>query len=121
MAGPLFQPIRGLLFALAFYPLREILFGEARGWLVLWLELTVLGILSPFGPSPGSAEEIIYTSWPLNLHLIGLPEVLLQSLALSVILHYWVNRLDHHWVNWVLGVAFVLVLLFPVLGLLSRR
>jgi hypothetical protein len=117
MAGPLFQPIRGLLFALAFYPLRGILFGKAKGWLVLWLELTVLGIFSPFGPSPGSVEGMIYTIWPLELHAIGLPEVLLQSLALSVILHYWVNRPEQRWISWVLGVAFVLVLMFPVLGL----
>jgi hypothetical protein len=82
------------LFALAFYPLKEIVFGKAKGWLVLWLELSVLGILSPFGPSPGSVEGMIYTAWPLNLHVIGLPEVLLQSLALSVILHYWVSRPD---------------------------
>lgn len=34
MAGPLLQPIRGLIFALAFYPLREILFGRKSGWLI---------------------------------------------------------------------------------------
>src|SRR5215831_13182650 len=45
MAGPLFQPVRGLLFALAFYPLREVLFSRKGGWLVLWLELVILGIL----------------------------------------------------------------------------
>jgi len=33
MAGPLFQPIRGVIFALAFYPLRGVLFGgRADGW-----------------------------------------------------------------------------------------
>src|SRR5262245_36821845 len=60
MAGPLFQPVRGLLFALAFYPLRDVLFGRKGGWLVLWLELVILGILSPFGASPGSVEGMIY-------------------------------------------------------------
>jgi hypothetical protein len=35
MAGPLFAPIRGLIFALAFYPLRETLFTKRNGWLVL--------------------------------------------------------------------------------------
>src|SRR5215472_16415488 len=92
MAGPLFQPIRGLLFGLAFYPLREVLFGKAHGWLILWVELVVLGIVSPFGPSPGSVEGMIYTVWPLRSHLIGLPEVLLQSLALSAVLYYWMNH-----------------------------
>jgi hypothetical protein len=42
MAGPLFQPVRGLLFAMAFYPLRDVLFGRKGGWLVMWLELAVL-------------------------------------------------------------------------------
>ena len=31
MAGPLFQPLRGLLFAIAFYPLRSVLFGRRNG------------------------------------------------------------------------------------------
>jgi hypothetical protein len=120
MAGPLLQPIRGLLLALAFYPLREVLFGKANGWLILWLLLMVLGILSPFGPAPGSVEGILYTTWPLRLHLIGLPEVLLQSLALSVVLCYWVNHPEKRWLNWVLGAGLLLVLMFPVLGLVSR-
>ena len=32
-AGPLFQPIRGVLFGLVFYLLRGSLFGRKRGWL----------------------------------------------------------------------------------------
>jgi hypothetical protein len=32
--GPALQPIRGFLFELAFYPLREILFMRKNGWLV---------------------------------------------------------------------------------------
>src|SRR5262245_49864224 len=55
-AGPLLQPIRGALFALALYPLREIIFGRRYGWLILWWLLVALGILSTFGPSPGSVE-----------------------------------------------------------------
>ena len=35
MAGPLFQPIRGVVFALAFYPLRSVLFGRKNGWLII--------------------------------------------------------------------------------------
>ena len=52
MAGPLFQPIRGLIFALALYPLRSVLFAEKRGWLTLWWLLFALGVLSTFGPRP---------------------------------------------------------------------
>src|SRR6266545_7023423 len=53
-AGPLFQPVRGVIFASALYPLRNVLFAERRGWLILWWLLLALGVLSTFGPSPGS-------------------------------------------------------------------
>jgi hypothetical protein len=118
MAGPLFQPIRGFLFAVVFYLLREVLFGRKNGWLIMWSMLVVVGVLSPFGAAPASIEGMIYTTLPLSFHIIGLPEVLLQPLLLSVILYYWVNRPEKKWLNWVLGVAFFLVLLFPTLGLL---
>jgi hypothetical protein len=45
-------------------------------------------------------------------------EVLAQSLLLSVILCYWVNHPERHWLTWVLGVAFTLVILTTTLGLL---
>src|SRR5215467_15400114 len=60
MAGPLFQPLRGLIFALAFYPIRGALFGRKRGWLVTWWLLAALGILNTFGPAWGSVEGMIY-------------------------------------------------------------
>lgn len=118
MAGPLFQPIRGLLFALAFYPLREILFVRKRGWLVMWWILVALGILSTFGPTPGSVEGMIYTVIPIVDQLTGWLEVVPQALLLAVILFYWVRHPEKRWLNWVLGIVFVLMLLFPVLGLL---
>lgn len=121
MIGPMLQPVRGVLFALAFFPLRSILFERRRGWLVLWLELVILGVLSTFGPAPGSVEGVIYTIWPLRSHLLGLPEILLQSCLLSIILHYWVTHPGQRWLNWVLGILFFLVFLLPTLGLLTRR
>ena len=118
MAGPLFQPIRGLLFAVAFYPLRSVLFDARRGWLTMWTVLVIVGILSTFGPSPGSIEGMIYTIFPLRAQLFGMPEVLSQSLLLSVILCYWVRHPEKRWISWVLGTAFVLGLSLPALGLL---
>ena len=118
MAGPLFQPIRGVIFASAFYPLRSVLFGERRGWLVLWWLLLALGVLSTFGPSPGSVEGMIYTTIPPLKQILGLWEVLLQSLLFSVILFYWVNHPEKRWLSWTLGVAFSIVIILPVLGLL---
>lgn len=120
MAGPLFQPIRGLIFALAFFPLREILFGKKNGWLIMWWTLVALGILSTFGPPPGSIEGMIYTRIPILDQLTGWLEVVPQALLLSVILFYWVNHPEKKWLNWVMGVVFFLLLLMPIAGLLMR-
>jgi hypothetical protein len=117
MAGPLFQPLRGLLFGWVFFLLREVFFGPKNGWLVMWITLVVIGVLSPFGPPPGSIEGMIYTIIPLKIQLIGLPEVLLQALTFSLIVTYWVNHPERKWLSWVLGIAFGLVVVLPVMGL----
>ena len=65
-AGVLFQPIRGLIFALAFFPLEEVLFGKKNGWLIMWWMLIALGILSTFAPAPASIEGMIYTTLGLT-------------------------------------------------------
>ena len=121
MAGPLFQPIRGVIFALAFYPLRSILFGTRRGWLVLWWLLLALGVLSTFGPAFGSVEGLIYTVIPPREQILGLWEVLLQSFLFAFILFYWVNEPQKRWLRWTMAAAFCIVLLLPVLGLLTTR
>jgi len=118
MAGPLFQPIRGLLFALVFYPLREILFGKKNGWLLMWWMLVALGILSTFGPAPGSVEGMLYTRLPILGQMTGWLEVVPQALLLSALLSYWVNHPGKKWLNWTLGVVFVLLQLMTVVGLL---
>jgi len=121
MAGPLFQPIRGFLFGLAFYLLREPFFGRKYGWLTMWLVLVILGILSTFGPAPGSIEGMIFTVLPLSSHLsLGQLEVYAQSLLLSIITYYWVTHPQKKWLTWGLGAVFFLALLLPTLGLLMR-
>jgi hypothetical protein len=119
MAGPIFQPVRGIIFASAFYPLRRVLFDERRGWLVLWWLLLALGVISTFGPSPGSVEGLIYTTISPLAQIRGLWEVLLQSFLLSTILVYWINHPEKRWLNWTLDIAFVIVMILAVLGLLD--
>jgi hypothetical protein len=121
MAGPLFQPIRGVVFALAFYPLREVLFGRKGGWLVLWWLLVALGILSTFGPAPGSIEGMLYTLIPPVGQLKGWLEVVPQAFLLSALLYYWVNRPDKKWLNWTMGTVFILVMALPALGFVSTQ
>jgi hypothetical protein len=118
MAGPLFQPVRGIIIASAIYPFRDVLFGERRGWLTLWWLLLALGVLSTFGPAPGSVEGLIYTIIPPRAQILGLWEVLLQSLLFSLVLVYWVNHAEKRWLNWALGLCLVIVLTLPLLGLL---
>ncbi|KAA3642943.1 MAG: hypothetical protein DWQ07_20690 [Chloroflexi bacterium] len=115
--GPALQFIRGILFATAFYPLREILFGRKNGWLFIWLLLVTLGILSTFGPSPGSVEGVIYTTLPIAEQFSGgFLEVLTQSFLLSAVLFYWVNNPDKRWLNWLLWILYALVLFMSVAG-----
>ena len=117
MAGPLFQPVRGVVFALAFHPLRNALFARRRGWLTLWWLLLALGVLSTFGPAPGSVEGLIYTVIPPLAQILGLWEVLLQALLFSVVLFYWVNHPGKRWLDLTLGIAFSIVMILPLLGL----
>ena len=117
--GPALQPIRGILFALAFYPLREILFKRKNGWLITWWLLVSLGILSTFAPGSGSVEGIIYTTLPIAGQFSGgMLEILTQSFLFSALLYYWVNNPEKRWINWVLGILFVLAVLMSVMGYL---
>lgn len=117
-AGPAFQILRGFLFGIVFFALREI-FDRRRGWLTLWLVLVVVGILSPFGPTPGSIEGILYTILPAWFHVVGLPEVLIQAGLLAFITYYWVNHPEKKWLTWLFGAIFVIVILLSLLGVLS--
>ena len=118
-AGPLLQILRGFLFGIIFFFLREIIFPRKYGWLTLWLVLVIVGILSPFGAAPSSIEGMIYTVLPTWFHVMGLPEVLLQSGLLAFLTHYWVNHPEKKWLNWLFGISFVLTILMSSLGILD--
>ena len=117
--GPAFQPIRGIIFALAFFPLQEILFKRKNGWLITWWLLIALGILSTFGPTPGSVEGMIYLA-PSSSGFFsgGMLEILAQSLLFSALLYYWVNHPEKRWLNWLLGILFVLIVFMSLMGYL---
>ncbi len=90
--GPLIQPIRGLLFAIGLWPIRKTILESRRGWLILWGIFIIFGILGTPAAAPSSLEGIIYSRLPLWYHLIGLPEIVLQTLAFSLILVWWEKR-----------------------------
>lgn len=83
------QPVRGLLFALALWPIWDVFINNKLGWLYLWGIYLVFGILSTTAAAPCSIEGILYTKLPLWYHLLGLPEIMLQTLTFSVLLVFW--------------------------------
>ncbi|GAP18831.1 hypothetical protein [Levilinea saccharolytica] len=119
IASPLFQPLRAALFAVVFYLLRDVLFNNRKGWLILWCMLVVFGVLAPFSASWGGMEGMIFFNLPLGDHLAGWPEVFTQTLLLSVLLTYWADHPQSKRLQVILLVGFVLTVLLPVLALLT--
>ena len=89
LAGPFLQPIRGLIFAMGLWPIRNLLLERKRGWLILWGLLVTIGILSTPAAAPSSIEGMLYSKLPVWYHLIGYPEILLQTLVFSIWLVSW--------------------------------
>jgi hypothetical protein len=83
------QPLRGLLFAVALWPIRSLILEKKHGWLIVWNLIVMLGILSTPAAAPCSVEGVLYSRLPLWYHLLGLPEIVLQTLAFSLILVGW--------------------------------
>jgi hypothetical protein len=119
MLGPLMQPLRGLVFALAIYPFREQLFARAGGWLLLWGLIVALGIVNTFGPAPGSLEGMFYTVIPIPQQLKGYLEVVPQAGLFSFLLVQWARHPEKRWLARTLTALFVIVLALPLLGLLA--
>ena len=119
-AGPALQIFRGLIFAIVLYPFRHVFLEEKRGWLKLWGLFVGLAILSTAGPTPGSVEGLLYTKVPLLGHLRGLPEVVLQTLALSVLLTAWYRAPRKAWTI-VMAVGVALVYLMSLAALFQPR
>lgn len=125
MASPLFQPFRAALLAIVFYLLRDVLFSDGtvhrkrKGWLIMWCMLVVIGILTPFSASWGGIEGMIFFNFPIWDHLVGWPEVFLQTLALSVLLTYWVDHPQNKRLHVTLLVGFILTVLLPIIALLT--
>lgn len=92
IAGPFLQPLRGLILAIALWPLRQLYIAKKNGWLLIWGLFVAFGILSPPAAAPCSIEGVIYSKLPLWYHLLGLPEIMLQTLAFSLILFEWERK-----------------------------
>ena len=85
--GPLLQVLRGMVIATVLLPFRSALASNRNGWLHLWLLLIGIGIVSTSAAAPSSLEGVVYTRLPLWYHAIGLPEMLIQTLVFSCLVH----------------------------------
>ena len=85
--GPLLQVVRGMVIATVLLPFRSALASKRNGWLHLWLLLIGIGLVSTSAAAPSSLEGIVYTRLPLWYHAIGLPEMLIQTLVFSCLVH----------------------------------
>lgn len=119
-AGVLFQPLRGFLFGIIIYLLKDILISQSDGWLITWLMFVIVGILGTFAPAASSLEGLIFLKSGTGTNWGGLIEILTQSFLLSAITIYWINHPLSMWLNWTMGTIFFFSLLLPVLGLLAN-
>jgi hypothetical protein len=119
--GPALQIVRVVLFALVFYPFREILFTRRIGWLLVAWMLIGVGILGTFAAPPGSLEGYIYTTVPVASQVRGYLEIVPQALLLSALLFYWIRHPGKAWLNSVLGAAYAICVLLPVIGLIALK
>ncbi len=92
LIGALSQILRGALFGLVFWPLRNFFTEKKLGWLYMWGILVIVGIINTPAASPSSIEGVLYSKLPIWYHGIGLPEVTLQTLAFSLILVAWERK-----------------------------
>jgi len=84
------QIVRGILLGIVVWWIKDSIIGKKLAWLRLWAILVILGIVSTYGPAPGSIEGLIYLApvdGPVNSGA-SIFEVLLQPLLLSIIVTF---------------------------------
>ncbi len=87
--GPFLQPVRGLVLAIGLWPIHGLLLEKKRSWLILWGLLVTIGIISTPAAAPSSLEGMLFSRIPMWYHLMGLPEICLQTLLFSIWLIWW--------------------------------
>lgn len=90
--APLFQLGRGIFLGLIIYPIYNCIIDVKNGWLKLFGLLWGLSLIGSVAATPGSIEGFIYTSTPIIEHLLGLPEVTLQTMLFALVFVKWEER-----------------------------
>ena len=89
MAGVMIvQIIRGFLFAIVIWWIKDSIIGKKLAWLKLWAILIILGIFNTYSPAQGSIQGMIYLApiegIPASMSVSFL-ELFAQSLVLSIV------------------------------------
>lgn len=118
-AGPALNILRGILFGLILWGLKDAFLNVKYGWLKLWSVFLGFAVVGTAAAAQGSLEGIIYSELPLMTHLKGLPEVLTQTLLFSVLLLQWYRKPGKIW-NIVMGILLGLIVLMSMAGVFLR-
>ena len=118
--GPALQVFRGLLFAVVLYPFRRVFLDEDRGWLKLWGLFMGLAILGTSGPAPGSFEGMVFLKAPVVGQIVGLWEVVLQTLLASILVVAWHRKPGKAWAVVMYGL-WALTVLMSIAGAVLPR
>ena len=119
-AGPGLQVIRGLIFAAVLWPFSSLFLFDKKGWVKLWGLFLGLAIFSTAGPTIGSVEGLIYTKIPFMVQIMFLPEIVIQTLLLSILLIFWYRK-PAKILNIISSVLVTTILLMSLLGYIYLR
>jgi len=85
------QIIRGFLFGVVIWWIKDSIIGKKFAWLKLWAILVLLGIVNVYGLTHGSIQGMIYLvpveGLPVSANF-GILETLAQPLLFSIIVTY---------------------------------
>jgi len=85
---PIFQLLRGILYGIALFLIKDSIVYSKYGFLKLYLIMIIIGIFNTPAPSPGSIEAFIYlipSNAPLGVKIGGMAEILIQNLLFCLI------------------------------------
>lgn len=93
--APLFQIIRGFLFGIVLWIIRDVFLSKKNGWLIIWIIILILGVFNTPATAPCSIEYFIYcepVSGTLKITFGGLIEIVIQTFLFSIVSFYAIKH-----------------------------
>jgi F0F1-type ATP synthase assembly protein I len=91
------QIVRGILFGIVIWWIKDSIFGKKLAWLKLWAILVIVGIINVYAPAPASIEGLLYLVpyeydndglGAFLFSVAGMIEVTVQPLLFSIIVTF---------------------------------